>query len=69
MYKQKTIKSIIITAMALILLAFVPAISLGAPGDFEIKDGVLIKYKGTAKEVTIPNTLQVLVMRHFVIQP
>ena len=55
MNKQRTAKKLINLALALILFALVPAISLGAEDDFVIKDGVLIKYNGTDTEIIIPD--------------
>ena len=49
--KQKLIN----LALVLIILAFISAISFGAVEDFEIKDGVLIEYKGKDETVKIPN--------------
>ena len=57
MHKQKMVKIIINLALALILLAVIPAVSAGAEDDFVIENGILIKYNGTEKEVAIPNNV------------
>ena len=52
-------KKIISLALALILmLALVPmTAAVGAADDFEIKNGVLVKYKGPGGDVVIPNSV------------
>lgn len=44
----------------LLLIFFNPTNSKAASKDFDIKNGVLIKYKGNSSKVTIPNTVKTI---------
>ena len=57
MQKLKIAKRLVNLALALILLAFISVIALSAENDFVIEDGVLIQYKGTDTEITIPDSV------------
>ena len=53
-----------IAFLILFIYAF-PIHAGAAKNDFEIKDGVLIKYSGNSEEVEIPNTVTVIGLSAF----
>lgn len=60
---QKNIKKPLLTLTFLLLFVFFLPFSIqakAANSDFQIKDGVLVKYLGNSKNVTIPSTVKII---------